>query len=142
MADKKILLIEDNFNDETLTLLALKEGKITNHIDVVRDGEEALDYLFCRGEYADRNKSHLPQLILLDLKLPKIDGLDVLREIRANPDTKRIPVVILTSSRQESDIVKGYDNGANSFVVKPMDSTQFSKVIEQVGLYWLLVNTQ
>jgi two-component system response regulator len=141
MNDKRILLVEDNPNDETLTLLALKEAKITNEIDVVRDGEEALNFLFCKGEYANRDKALYPQVVLLDLKLPKIDGLDVLKQIRSNELTKRLPVVMLTSSREESDLVSAYDNGANGFVVKPMDKTDFAKAIEGVGLFWLIVNT-
>ena len=139
--NNKILLVEDNPNDEKLVLIALKDSKIANAVDVVRDGEAALDFLFCRGSFGGRNKNDGPQLILLDLKLPKIDGLEVLKEIRANPLTKRIPVVIMTSSREESDLIQGYDNGANSYIVKPMDPTEFSKAIENVGLYWLIVNT-
>jgi CheY-like chemotaxis protein len=139
--NNKILLIEDNLNDEKLMMMALREAKITNDIMVARDGEEALDYLFCLGKYNGRNRADLPQLVLLDLKLPKIDGLEVLKEIRANPVTKLIPVVILTSSREESDIMAGYDHGTNSFVVKPMDPVDFAKAIERVGLYWLIVNT-
>ncbi len=133
--NNRILLVEDSPNDEKLMLMALIEAKITNDVDVVRDGEEALNFL------SSRSKNDLPQLILLDLKLPKIDGLDVLKEIRANSLTKRIPVVIMTSSREESDLMASYDHGANSFVVKPMDSVQFTKAIAQVGLYWLIVNT-
>lgn len=140
MEAQRILLVEDNPNDETLTLMALNEGMISNQVDVVRDGEEALNFLFCREEFANRDKTQQPQLILLDLKLPKIDGLDVLKEIRSSELTKRIPVVILTSSREERDLVEGYDHGANSYVVKPMETVQFKKAIAQVGLYWLLVN--
>jgi two-component system response regulator len=139
--NKRILLVEDNPNDEMLTLIALKDGKITNEVDVVRDGEEALNFLFCKEEYAQRDRKQMPELILLDLKLPKVDGLEVLRQIRAHETTKRIPVVILTSSREESDLMAGYDEGANSYIVKPMDTSQFTKAIEQVGLYWLIVNT-
>ena len=137
----RILLVEDNANDEKLMLMALKERKITNDVDVVRDGEEALDFLFCKGEYSKRDPTDVPQLILLDLKLPKIDGLEVLKEIRKNDITKRVPVVVMTSSREENDLVAGYDNGANSYVVKPMDPDQFAKAVEHVGLYWLIVNT-
>ncbi len=135
-----ILLVEDNPNDEMLTLSALRDAKITNHIDVVRDGEEALDFLFRREKYASRDKKQNPEVILLDLKLPKLDGLEVLKEIRANEGTKRIPVVILTSSKEESDIMAGYDNGANSYVVKPIQRIEFEKAIESVGLYWLIIN--
>ncbi len=141
MNNRTILLVEDNPNDETLTLIALKDCKVTNDVIVVRDGEEALNFLFCKNEYAERNRNQLPRLILLDLKLPKIDGLEVLKQIRADEATKRIPVVILTSSREESDLVSGYDHGANSYIVKPMDTDRFRKAIEQVGLYWLIVNT-
>ncbi len=139
--NNRILLVEDNPNDEKLMLMALKDRKITNEVDIVRDGEEALDFLFCKEKYKNRDRAEVPRLILLDLKLPKIDGLDVLKEIRANNFTKRIPVVIMTSSREESDLVAGYDNGANGFVVKPMDPIQFAKAVEHVGLYWMIVNT-
>lgn len=140
MKSPRILLVEDNANDETLTQFALKEAKIANEVDVVRDGEEALNYLFCRAEYAGRDRTQFPKLILLDLKLPKIDGVEVLKEIRANEMTKRIPVVLLTSSREENDLVAGYNNGVNSFVVKPINSTEFANAIMQVGLNWLIVN--
>lgn len=140
MKSPRILLVEDNANDETLTQFALKEAKIANEVDVVRDGEEALNYLFCRAEYAGRDRTQFPKLILLDLKLPKIDGVEVLKEIRANEMTKRIPVVLLTSSRGENDLVAGYNNGVNSFVVKPINSTEFANAIMQVGLNWLIVN--
>jgi two-component system response regulator len=140
MDTQRILLIEDTPNDEILTLNALKDGKITNEVDIMRDGEEALNFLFYKGKYENREK-FLPRLILLDLKLPKVDGMEVLKLIRAHETTKRIPVVILTSSREESDLVAGYDNGANSYVVKPMNPGEFAKAIEQVGLYWLIVNT-
>jgi two-component system response regulator len=140
MDTQRILLIEDTPNDEILTLNALKDGKITNEVDIMRDGEEALNFLFYKGKYENREK-FLPRLILLDLKLPKVDGMEVLKVIRAHETTKRIPVVILTSSREESDLVAGYDNGANSYVVKPMNPGEFAKAIEQVGLYWLIVNT-
>lgn len=138
--NNRILLVEDSPSDEKLMLTALTDAKITNDVDVVRDGEEALDFLFCREKYSARKKTDLPQLILLDLKLPKIDGLDVLKEIRANIATKRIPIVIMTSSREENDLLAGYDNGANGFIVKPMNPVQFAKAIEHVGLYWLIVN--
>lgn len=140
MEGKRILLVEDNPNDEMLTVAALREAKITNHIDVVHDGEEALDFLFRREKYTNRDKTQTPEVVLLDLKLPKVDGLEVLKEIRTNEATKRIPVVILTSSKEESDIMAGYDNGANSYVVKPIQRIEFEKAIEHVGLYWLIVN--
>jgi two-component system, response regulator len=138
--NKRILLVEDNPNDEILTLMALKDARIKNEVDVVRDGEEALNFLFCKQQYSNRSVHDLPQLVLLDLKLPKVDGLEVLKQIRAHEVTKRLPVVILTSSREEQDLINSYDNGVNSYIVKPMDTAQFTKSIEQVGLYWLVLN--
>ena len=140
MSYKMILLVEDNADDEALTLRALNKSKIANTIVVVRDGAEALDYLFCTGSYADRNPLDLPQVILLDLKLPKIDGLEVLRRLRAEPRTHMLPVVILTSSKEEQDLVNAYSSGANSYVRKPVDFTQFVEAIRQLGLYWLVLN--
>ncbi len=140
MSYKMILLVEDNADDEALTLRALNKSKIANTIVVVRDGAEALDYLFCTGPYADRNPLDLPQVILLDLKLPKIDGLEVLRRLRAEPRTHMLPVVILTSSKEEQDLVNAYSNGANSYVRKPVDFNQFVDAIRQLGLYWLVLN--
>ncbi|HSJ89176.1 MAG TPA: response regulator [Anaerolineales bacterium] len=140
MTYKMILLVEDNADDEALTLRALNKSKIANTIVVVRDGAEALDYLFCTGSYADRNPLDLPQVILLDLKLPKIDGLEVLRRLRAEPRTHMLPVVILTSSKEEQDLVNAYSSGANSYVRKPVDFTQFVEAIRQLGLYWLVLN--
>ena len=140
MTYKMILLVEDNADDEALTLRALNQSKIANTIVVVRDGAEALDYLFCTGSYADRNPLDLPQVILLDLKLPKIDGLEVLRRLRAEPRTHMLPVVILTSSKEEQDLVNAYSSGANSYVRKPVDFTQFVEAIRQLGLYWLVLN--
>jgi DNA-binding response OmpR family regulator len=137
----RLLLVEDTPSDEIMTLEALRDAKIKNEVDIVRDGEEALNYLFCKGPYEKRDKEQIPRLVLLDLKLPKIDGLEVLKEIRSNEKTRRIPVVILTSSREERDLVAGYDNGANSYVVKPLDPVQFANAVESVGLYWLIVNT-
>jgi len=128
-----ILLIEDNPDDEALTIMALEEAKIANHVDVARDGAEALDYLHGNGRA-------LPQLVLLDLKLPKIDGLEVLRRMREEDRTKLVPVVILTTSREEHDLVTGYSNGANSYVRKPVDFDQFSEAVRQLGLYWLVIN--
>lgn len=140
MNHKLILLVEDNADDEALTLRALNKNKIANQIVVVRDGAEALDYLFCTGPYADRDPLDLPQVTLLDLKLPKVDGLDVLRRIRENARTRFLPVVILTSSKEEQDLVNAYAGGANSYVRKPVDFTQFVESIRQLGLYWLVLN--
>jgi CheY-like chemotaxis protein len=139
MERKMILLVEDNPDDVELTLRALKQNNIKNDIAVAADGAEALDYLFKRGKYSDGNTS-LPQVVLLDLKLPKVDGLEVLRQLRANEATKLLPVVILTSSKEELDIVKGYQLGANSYVRKPVDFNQFVEAVRQLGLYWLLLN--
>ena len=137
---KIILLVEDNPDDEELTLLALKRSNILNEVIVVRDGVEALDYLFATGTYADRDPSRMPQLILLDLKLPKMDGLEVLKHLRANPGTELIPVVVLTSSSEEEDMIASYRNGANSYVRKPVDFNRFADAIKQLGMYWLLLN--
>ena len=139
MSDNLILLVEDNPDDEILALRALTKGNIVNKTTVVRDGQEALDYLFCQGVYADRKNGN-PQVILLDLKLPKVDGLEVLKRIRANPSTKLIPVVILTSSNSEKDITAGYADGAKSYLVKPVDIDQFSKIIQHFLLYWVGLN--
>lgn len=135
-----ILLVEDNADDLELTLHALRSNKIANRIDVARDGEEALDFIFGRGQFADRAQGPRPSLVLLDLKLPKVDGLEVLREIRNNPATQTIPVVILTSSREEKDLVAGYQLGVNSYIQKPVDFTQFRETVRHLGLYWLVVN--
>ena len=140
MEDKMILLVEDNADDETLTLRALKKNNIGNTVVVVRDGAEALDFLFCSGIYADRDPRDKPQVILLDLKLPKVDGLEVLRRIRADPSTRTLPVVILTSSKEEQDVVNSYIIGVNSYVRKPVDFIQFVEAIRQLGLYWLVLN--
>lgn len=140
MKEKMILLVEDNPDDEALTIRALKKNNIGNHLVVVRDGAEALDFLFCTGVYASRETRDLPQIVLLDLNLPKIDGLEVLRRIRANEATNLLPVVILTSSKEEQDIVKGYQLGANSYVRKPVDFNQFVEAVHQLGLYWLVLN--
>jgi two-component system, response regulator len=135
-----ILLVEDDADDEALTLRALKQNRIHNQVMIARDGVEALDFLFGTGEYAGRDANVLPQVVLLDLKLPKIDGLEVLRRIRANELTRRLPVVILTSSNEEQDRVSGYDLGANSYVQKPVDFGQFAEAVRQLGLYWLILN--
>ncbi len=135
-----ILLIEDNPDDELLTVRALQKSNIANEIVVVRDGEEALNYLFGTGTFAGRDTSQLPQVVLLDLKLPKIDGLEVLKQIRLNPLTQLLPVVVLTSSNEEQDIITSYSLGANSYVRKPVDFTQFVEAARHLGLYWLVLN--
>jgi len=140
MRDKTILLVENNPDDELLTLRALKKNNVFNKVVVARDGAEALDYLFGEGAYAGRDTSDVPQLVLLDLKLPKVDGLEVLRRLRADERTRLLPVVILTSSREQQDLLDGYGYGANSYVRKPVDFAQFSRVVEQLELYWLVLN--
>jgi len=139
-ANKTILLVEDNPSDIDLTRRALEKGRIANELIVAEDGEEALDYLLGQGRYEGRDTSDLPAVVLLDLKLPKIPGLEVLRRIRADARTRRLPVTILTSSREEQDVGAGYDLGVNSYIVKPVDFTQFQHGIEQLGLYWLILN--
>jgi len=138
--EKVILLVEDNPMDEELTLRALKKSNILNPVVVARDGVAALDYLFARGSHAGRSSSELPQLVLLDLKLPKLDGLEVLKEVRHNELTQLLPVVILTSSVEEDDVARGYSLGANSYVRKPVDFDHFSEAVRQLGLYWLVLN--
>lgn len=140
MAEKFILLVEDNPDDEELVLRALSKGHIKNEIIVVRDGVEALDFIFCRGTYASRDISELPQVILLDLKLPKVDGLEVLRQLRSRDETRLLPVVALTSSKEEKDVIEGYKLGANSYVCKPVEMNEFSQAVQNLGLYWLLLN--
>jgi len=140
MTNKTILLVEDNLDDVELTLRALKKNKIQNEVTIATDGVEALDYLFGKGKYLNRDLSVMPILILLDLKLPKIDGFEVLRQIRANDLTKRIPVVILSSSNQKQDIMNGYNLGVNSYVRKPVDFNQFAEAVSHLGLYWMLLN--
>ncbi|MCZ7542862.1 MAG: response regulator [Anaerolineae bacterium] len=136
----EILLVEDNPDDVELTLHALRKHNLANRIEVVRDGAEALEFLFATGAYAGRNVENGPRVILLDLKLPKVDGLEVLRRVKADPRTRRIPVVMLTSSREERDIVESYSLGVNSYITKPVDFDQFTEAVRQVGLYWLLLN--
>jgi two-component system response regulator len=140
MTDRAILLVEDNPDDEALTLRAFKKHNITNEVVVAHDGAEALEYLFGTGRYAGRDLEVMPQLILLDLKLPKVDGLEVLGQIRADDRTRLLPVVVLTSSTEERDLVESYRLGANSYVRKPVDFTQFVEAARQLGLYWLLMN--
>lgn len=138
--EKIILLVEDNPDDVDLTIRALKKNNILNEVVVAQDGVEALDYLFGTGIYAGRDMSILPVLILLDLKLPKIDGMEVLRRMRADVRTQLLPVVILTSSKEEQDIINGYKLGANSYIRKPVDFDQFIEAVKQLGLYWLVLN--
>jgi two-component system response regulator len=140
MFDKTILLVEDNADDEELTIRALKKNKVTNSLMVARDGVEALDFLFGTGAHTGRDIAILPGLVLLDLKLPKIDGLEVLRRIRADERTRRMPVTVLTSSKEEQDLIKSYDLGANSYIRKPVDFNQFTEAVRQLGMYWLMLN--
>jgi len=135
-----ILLVEDNDDDVELTLRALRRNRVANRVDVVRDGAEALEYLFATGGYAGRDVREPPNLVLLDLKLPKVGGLEVLERLRADPRTRRLPVVILTSSNVESDLARSYDLGANSYIRKPVDFAQFMEAVNQLGLYWLVLN--
>jgi two-component system response regulator len=135
-----ILLVEDNQDDMDLALHALKQGKLANNIVVARDGEEALDFLFCRGAFAQRSFEHPPKLVLLDLKLPKVDGMEVLKQVKSDPRTKTIPIVIMTSSKEERDLVAGYNLGANSYIQKPVDFDQFRETVKSTGLYWLVIN--
>jgi two-component system response regulator len=138
--DETILLVEDNPDDVELTIRAFRKNNIANNVVVARDGVEALDYLFCQGNYKGRDVKDQPRLILLDLKLPKLDGLQVLERVRADECTRLVPVVILTSSKEEQDLVSGYRSGANSYVRKPVDFNKFLEAVRQIGLYWLLIN--
>ncbi len=140
MASDVILLVEDNPDDEALTIRALNRNNISNEVVVARDGVEAMDYVFARGVHSERDINDLPRLVLLDLKLPKADGLEVLKQIRADERTKRLPVVVLTSSREEQDLVDSYNLGVNSYIRKPVDFILFSEAVRQVGLYWLVLN--
>jgi len=142
LREVEILLVEDNPNDVEMTLRALKKNNLSNEVLVVKDGEEALDYLYTRGTYEHRGLNCRPKIILLDLKLPKVDGKDVLRTIKNDPDKKIIPVIALTSSKEERDIFESYQLGVNSYIVKPVDFNKFFKAIEEIGLYWLLMNQQ
>jgi CheY-like chemotaxis protein len=135
-----ILLVEDSQNDIDLALYALREERLANSIFVVRDGKEALDFLFCRGVFAERNFNHPPKLVLLDLKLPKVDGLQVLKQLKNDSRTKKIPVVIMTSSNEERDLIESYNLGVNSYIQKPVDFDQFRSTVKTLGLYWLVVN--
>ncbi|HEY5574077.1 MAG TPA: response regulator [Anaerolineales bacterium] len=140
MRKKYILLVEDNPDDEELTIRALRKNNLVNDVEVVRDGVEALDFLFAEGEYAGRDGSEIPEVVLLDLKLPKLNGLEVLERIRADARTRLLPVVVLTSSSEEEDIIASFTLGANSYVRKPVNFTSFSEAVQQLGLYWLLLN--
>lgn len=143
MDEKKavdILLVEDNQNDAELTLRALRKSNITNTIVHVHDGQEALDYVFARGQYKERDIKLAPRLMLLDLKLPKIDGLEVLKAVKSDPRTKMMPVVVLTTSKEENDILESYEHNANSYIVKPVDFDKFVNAVKELGLYWLLLN--
>jgi CheY-like chemotaxis protein len=135
-----ILLVEDSLEDVDLALHTLEREKLANHIFVVRDGAEALDFIFCRGAFTHRSFEHPPKLVLLDLKLPKVDGMEVLKRIKSDPRTKTIPVVIMTSSKEERDLVASYNLGANSYIQKPVDFDQFRETVKTVGLYWLVIN--
>lgn len=140
MEEKTILLIEDNPDDVALTIRAFGKNRIKNRVVVAEDGVEALDYIFRKGKFADRDPQELPALILLDLKLPKLDGFEILKTIRENEFTKFLPVVILTSSKEEQDIIRGYENGANSYIRKPVDFEKFFDAVQTLGLYWLILN--
>jgi len=136
----EVLLVEDNSDDAELALRALRKENVANRIVRLSDGEQALDFLFCRGAFKDRSFTQPPRVVLLDLKLPKIDGLEVLRAVKADPRTKAIPIVIMTASREEQDVVSSYQLGVNSYIQKPVDFDKFREVVRQLGLYWLLVN--
>jgi two-component system response regulator len=135
-----ILLVEDNRDDEELTLRALEKHRLANDIEIARDGKEAVDFLFGEGRHAGRDLQRMPALVLLDLKLPKLDGIDVLRRLRADPRTKLIPVVVMTSSTEENDVLRSYEFGANSYVQKPVEFSPFVDAVAQLGLYWMVVN--
>jgi two-component system response regulator len=136
----EILLVEDSPEDVELTIRALRRNKLANEIQVAEDGAEALDFLFCRGSFKDRTPSSLPKLVLLDLKLPKVSGMEVLRAIRGDERTKAIPVVVLTSSKEERDLIDGYQLGVNAYAQKPVDFEQFSETVRQIGMFWMLIN--
>jgi two-component system response regulator len=140
MKNKVILLVEDNPDDVKLTMRALKKSNVLNEVVVAQDGAEALDYLFCTGKYSGRDKKHMPQVVLLDLKMPKVDGFEVLQRIRSDERTKLLPVVVLTTSSEDKDRVASYQFHANSYVRKPVDFDQFTEAVKQLGLYWLLLN--
>lgn len=135
-----ILLVEDNPDDVELALLALRRNNLANQIHVARDGAEALDFLFCRGEFSNRSTERPPRVVMLDLKLPKVDGMEVLRAIKSDPRTRTVPVVVMTSSREQRDLVDGYQLGVNSYIQKPIDFTQFREIVKNLGFYWLVIN--
>ncbi|MFP4662917.1 MAG: response regulator [Bacteroidales bacterium] len=137
----EILIVEDNHNDAEIAVRAFKQNNLTNNITVVDDGDKALDFIFARGIYAKRNMRNKPKVILLDLKLPRVDGLEVLKQIKSNQETKFIPVIILTSSSEESDMIQSYDLGVNSYIIKPVDFDKFVAAVQNLGLYWLLLNS-
>jgi CheY-like chemotaxis protein len=136
----EILLVEDNLSDAELITRALRKVNLANHLIHVKDGEEALEFIFATGSFTGREKKNIPKVILLDIKMPKVDGIEVLRQIKANNETKRIPVVIMTSSKEEQDIIRSYELGVNSFVVKPVEFNDFAKAVSELGLYWVLIN--
>jgi two-component system, response regulator len=138
----EILMVEDNDNDAEMALRALKKNNISNKVTRLKDGEEALDFLFGKGDYKGRNIHNLPKVILLDLKMPKVDGLEVLKAVRSNKDTEKVPIVMLTSSREERDVVEGYKLGVNSFIVKPVEFNSFMEAVKDIGIYWVLLNEQ
>lgn len=140
MTEPVILLVEDNPDDAELTRIALTDTHVMNRLIIVRDGQEALDWLFCTGTHADREPCYVPTVVLLDLKLPKVNGLEVLQRMRNDPHTKHVPVVLLTSSKEEKDVLRGYNLGANSYIQKPVDYAQFQEAIRQVGIYWIMLN--
>lgn len=136
----ELLIVEDNPQDLELALRALRQAKLANHIQVARDGAEALDFLFCEGTFANRQLAAVPKVVLLDLKLPKVDGLEVLQRLKANPRTRTIPVVVVTSSKEQRDVLESYQLGVNSYIVKPVNFERFSAAVRDLGLYWLLLN--
>jgi CheY-like chemotaxis protein len=136
----EILIVDDSSSDVELTIRALRKAKLANNIRVVTDGEEALDFLFCRGAYGDRAFDHPPRVVLLDLKMPKVDGIEVLRAVRGDPRTKAIPVVVLTSSKEQRDVVESYNLGVNAYIQKPVEFDRFREVVEHIGMFWLVVN--
>ena len=140
MNEPEILLVEDDPDDLEMTLHALRDGRLANHIQIARDGVEALEFIFCEGKFADRDIADVPKVIMLDLKLPRIDGKEVLRRLKSDPRTDHIPVVVLTSSQEQRDILESYDLGVNSYIVKPVKFASFVKAVQELGMYWLLLN--